>query len=747
MVSSDQAGTPHPGGTRSEGEPGQGGSGPLRTWTYSAAPRDWGLALGLFCLVTILYTFPLVLHLEDSTLQLGLNYAALANSRIIQEQLSLGASPLESGRILAPTGYTIHEGFLPSLLSSVLGLGVNPLLGLNLSLLLSFILAALGAWALAFTLTGSRLGALAAGLYYGFCAIHYANYPIYPVVHIEWLPWFLYGQIRYFASGRVPYLVLVGTAFVAASLCSWYFTVFLFLAGLVLTAAFAWARRGWARVARFLLAIGLASLVLIPFSPIALLGREGVDAGGLRYFVDGSADLLSFFLPSWFHWLLAAPIWKLESHWLGNTSLRGNYLGTISLGLALWGLAVGRVPAWLRRALWILAGAGLILALGPFLAIGGLNGWAVGDPISSIRGLRLPYYWLADLFPFSATRATARFALLTTLVLSLGLAFAVARIELLRARRVASSIGVFAVLWLEFWPLWPSAMIEPLGESAAYRRLAQVEQPVSVLELPFRENGYRVLYCSTWHHLDVVGGAIDKPFGRFRRNALRTPFLRELFLAGAGGDVAPAADIFSSDPDQVARAVIRQLRIEYAVVHKWDESILSFGDYFVEEPLKGRLTQLLAPHFQLEMEDDQVQLFRSTVPAGPWIYSTPGQGWGGIEAHGDHVERVVLGNSAGVQIHSSEDCSADIDLELAVILVPERDLIVSLNGEPILTTTLARRSSPTDFKSIRLEGVPIRKGVNSLEIRTSSPVPSIAEVYGGSDQRPIAFVVKRLETK
>lgn len=715
---------------------------------FEARKGQWAVAVAVFCLVTVLYTFPLVLHIRDSTLQLGLNYAVMANARIIGEQLASGSSPLESDRILAPTGYTIHEGFLPSLMVYLLGMGQDPLLGLNLSVLLSFVLAALGAWALAFALTGSAPGALAAGFFYGFCAIHFANYPIYPIVHIEWIPWFLYAQIRYFQSDRNGYLGVAGLAFVAASLCSWYFTVFLLLTGLLLTVSYAWSRRDWPRVRRFALAMGIACLLLIPFSPIVLLGRSGVDAGGFRFVVDASADLLSLFVPPWYHWLFGPRVWKLASHWLGNSSLWGNYLGTFSLGLALWGLLAGRgIATWVRRALLAVAGMGLILALGPFLVINGLNGWTVSDPVSSIQALRLPYYWLADIFPFSATRATARYLLLTILVLSVGLALGVARAQGRRpSRRILVGLGVAAILLLELWPYWPSRLFTPLEKSPVYGRLAGITTPGSLLELPFKTNSYRILDCSTWHDLTVIGGAIDKPFARFRQHALGYPFLRELLLArpDAGGD-APPSDIFGSDPEQDADAVIRDLRIDYAVVHRWDESVLSFGDYFVEEPLKDRMVALLAPYFRLESEDDQVLLFKSTVPPGPWLYSTLGEGWGGVEPHGDHVERVVLGSSAEVGIHSSDDRTVDVDLELAVILVPERDLTLSLDGSPILTKRLARRSSATDFKSIRLTGVQIHKGVNHLEIRTTGPVPSIADVYGGNDHRPIAFVVKRLQ--
>ncbi|MEJ2083639.1 MAG: hypothetical protein P8Y94_16090, partial [Acidobacteriota bacterium] len=198
---------------------------------HVAGRRQWLMAVALFCLVTVAYTYPLILQARQATLQLGLNYVVMANAKVIGDQLSTGSSPLQTDRILAPAGYTIHEGFLPSLMVYALGLGRDFLVGLNLSLLISFVLASLGAWALAFTLTGSNIGATAAGLFFGFCAMHYANYPLYPIVHIEWIPWHLYAHVRYLGSGRRRFLALAALSLIAASLSSWYFTVFLLLTG------------------------------------------------------------------------------------------------------------------------------------------------------------------------------------------------------------------------------------------------------------------------------------------------------------------------------------------------------------------------------------------------------------------------------------------------------------------------------------------------------------------------------------
>jgi hypothetical protein len=709
------------------------------------------LPLGFFVVLSLVYTFPLPLHLSDATLSpaLGLNYAVIANAALVAEAREEGRGILESPRIWFPSGYPIHEGLLPSLLVFLLGAGGDLLRGLNLSLLLSFVLAGWGAYLLAYEVTGSRPGSLVAGIYFGFSPQHYGNLGIYPVFHLQWLPLFLWALFRYCRSGRPAWLTLVAGFFAAAALSSWYFAVFLVLAAGLWLATYGWSSGNFRRTAWAATAIGVGVLAVAPLNPVALLGKDGLASGGFRFVIDGSADLLSFFIPHALHWLFLGWSQQIQADWTGNPSLQMNYLGTLSLLLCFVGYFRWRQERWLRGWLAVTAVGFLVLALGPFLAVDGLRGFDVRQPSSHLEAVRLPFYWLADVFPFRVTRAVSRYSFMTTLCLSVFLASGVAALTARLGRPVRNALvaaGVGIVVVVEFLPVWPAATAAPAAPSEFYSRLAQQTGGGSVIELPFRPSAYRILYYSTLHRHNVIGGAVDKPFVRFEAQARRRPLLRRLALASSPEPRPEVfADVFGSRWEEFARAEAADLHIDYAVIHLVDENLLSFGDYYVAEPLATDIEHQLPPWFQQVYEDRLVRVFRVTGLPERWVYPILGQAWGKLEHHGKYVARPLLGDRATLEVRASHPGVGRVDLDLSLILVAERTLQISFNGEPVLTTRLSRRRDSGEVHTVTLDGLSLEAGTNLIELRTPEPVPSVAEVYRGNDHRRIALLLSRLD--
>lgn len=714
--------------------------------------RSHVTVLAGYVLLTLLYTFPLVFNLSESTLSqaLGLNYAVMSNAALIDENLAAGTGVLSSSRIFYPTGYTLHEGLLPSLLVFVLGAGRDFLVGLNLSILFSFILTAWGGYLLAWELTRSRWGAVLGGIYFGFGAHHFGNVGVYPIFHLQWLPLFFWAVIRYAGSGRRAYLLGVAAFFIAASLSSWYFTV---LIGLVLGLAlpfYLWRNRQVRRGGVLLAVLAFSCLALIPLNPAVLLGRDGLVSGGFKFVVDGSADLLSFVVPHSEHWALWTWSRGFQEDWLGNRSLQMNYLGSASLLLALSGVAVWRRSARVKWFLVLAGGIFLVMSLGPYLAVNGLPGFDLDRAIDELDAVRLPFYWLADWFPFRVTRAVSRYSIVTGLVLAIFLAsgagvLADRRKRLIRAVAVAV---VAAMLTVEFLPVWPMRLVAPVPPSPFYRTLAAgtTKDGKSIVELPFRPSSYRMLYYSTFHRRQVIGGAVDKPFVRFDAEARRRPLLRRLSLASVG-EQRPSVlnDVYGPRWPDYALADAADLGLKYAIVHRHNEFILSFGDYFVDEPMVEIVEAALAPGFEPCFEDRLIRVFELRERPVRWIYPILGSGWGRLEDHGSYVDRPLLGDRAAIEIRASEAGRLRLELDLSLILVPERTLELVLNGDRVLVAKIPARREPGQVETVVLTGVPIRAGSNFLEVRTPDPVPSIAEVYRGNDHRRIAVLLNRLD--
>src|SRR5262245_10540508 len=151
-------------------------------------------------------------------------------------------------------------------------------------------------------------------------------------------------------------------------------------------------------------------------------------------------DLLSFFMPNPNHPLVrgfmaeqteAAPTWFLE------------HIASLSLvAIAVVAFAVWRAQFRPKAGWWVLTIGFALLALGPFVTVGGVNTYVPG-PWSLLR--YTPVIGLA--------RMPTRFAIVAALGLAMLLAGALAAIgSRWPARRRAVSLAVGALLIVELWP-------------------------------------------------------------------------------------------------------------------------------------------------------------------------------------------------------------------------------------------------------------------------------------------------------
>lgn len=708
-------------------------------------------ACGLYLLLALAYTYPIIEQLGEATPALGLNYTLLANSEFILEELEHFSSPATVERVFYPAGYTIHEGLAPSFMALLLGAKAEPALALNLSLLASLILASLGAYLLAFELTGSWAGSLLGGVYFGFCWQHFAHFATYPIFHLEWLPWFFWTLLRARRGSRKRWLPLTGLFFALASLSSWYFAVFLLLGSAVFAACqLIGDRQSWRFLIQLGLTLALTCILLLPFSPFWLLGSSGTATGGLAYAVNGSADLLSFLLPPQWHWWMGPQSEEMSQGWLGNPSLRANFLGWASLLLSLIGIPAA-IKCRRRMGLFLVATAVLfsLLALGPFLIVNGLQGWRVGQPVDSIPNLKLPYYWLFSYFPFSATRATARYSIMTVLACSALLAFGIrsvlARLSSKSLAR-AVALGLLAAVLFDLWIDLPAPR-KLVAASEFHQRLAQ-EDEGAVLQLPFQINGYRYPYYAAQHGLNVVGGAVDKPFQRFRSLLWRYPYYRQLLLLGTPIEsMERFRDVFSDPIEKWIPGALSVLNVRYAVLHKNDEHILSFGDFYQPAPIVPGTLDWITPWFEQIYEDDLIVAFRRSEAPHQWVCPVLGLQWGEAEQHTGYVNRPLLGQQGDVEIYSSHAGKLDISFQLTNVYCAERQAILHWNGKVRQAFPLRTRVEKSAWQTVELEGLELQPGRNLLRISSPEPALSGLQVYGKGDSRRISFLLRRLSMK
>jgi len=285
--------------------------------------------------------------------------------------------------------------FAIALLIRLVGTDLPTLIFLhNLSLLISFPLAAIGMFFLARHLTGSFEGALIGGFIFSFNPSHIEHLMHHVgVSSIELIPFFVLCYLL--ALERKSTLWLVG-AIAFHALCALLHWYYLFYAAyfIVFHTVYDAIRsralpRGWALFVPLACLVGVAAVLSPLLVPMIGAATDPSIHARARFHV---ADLVAYFAFPEFHFLssLSAGIyWRLT----GNVWESTIYLGLLNLGLVAWLCFRGEDK---NRGLLLYAFSGMllfcVLASGPWLFVLGHRTIPMPDMVLSnlplLRGLR-----------------------------------------------------------------------------------------------------------------------------------------------------------------------------------------------------------------------------------------------------------------------------------------------------------------------------------------------------------------------
>ena len=634
----------------------------------------FGLAAGLYLLLTIALTWPLVLH-PGSRVPNDLGDSLLNMFILAWDSRELPFTPHwwnlpQFFPIPGAMAFSEHLLGLALIAAPVIGATGNVLLGYNLAFFLSFTLCAIGAHLLTYQITRRHDLALIAGLAYGFAPYRMAQFAHIQVLSSYWMPFALVGLHKFIETPRWPWLVVFAVSWYFQALaCGYYLFYLSVLIGLWLL-WFAVGRIRWADFGRLMIAWAVATLA---FLPIALGYLKYQRAYGLRRWPDEiqafSADVASVLKASgnlrlW-GWLNVVD--RPESALFPGAAL----MLVIVLGVVLaWSAAAHGQIRRLRATRLLLAGAllfGIVAAtplwFGPWkLDVFGIRLLSVRTPQKpfsvavllavvalalhpSIRAgwgrrsalafytlasvamwlfslgpaptlmnkpllYKAPYAWLMLVPGVEGVRVPARFWVLATLCLAVACALALGYIVERWPALRRPIVGIVAVLLLV--ETWPAAL--PLIEAPAWR--PSNTSAVSRLELPT--------------------GSIPDLIALYRATQHRRPLAN-----GYSGYFAPH---YGAQQELLGRrnpAVLNHLasfgELEVIVNHDRD------GDRFFRDFLSSQ------PNVQLVSEETGYTVYR--VPQNPERlkvpqFSTPALGIAGIRASTaeDRVSRMTDGD-------------------------------------------------------------------------------------------------------
>ncbi len=638
----------------------------------------------------------------------------------------------------------------------------GPTLAYNLLVLGHFIATGWAMYALVRYLTGSVAGGLVAGTLFTFSPFH--QYHLHEaqleLIPLEWAPLFLLFLHRWSIAppggGRWRDALLAAGSLIAASYTSWYWALYLLLAGAgfaawrLLTDRTAWRRTTGAFGAVLLgWAVGTGPFLWATARAAADPTFELVS--GLDYEVRFSLNPLDLFLVAKDARMTPA-VWFMGT--LGLSALVLAALGLFTMGNTTYGTwqrddakkevtdhesstvanSAFRIPH--SALFWLLlAVGGAVLALGPYL---NLND---AQDVAHSSGIPLPYLLVRNLPFLSIARVPRRFALLANLGLDVlagaGAAYCVARVQGWAVRWGArgARLALTATTGLLLaWPLAEFAVLpqplHPVMLSPFFSRLAAEPGNRALLELPitthYLRDHQRMLY-QTVHGKPIIGGYVARRVYDYYLDD-SSPFAswRDLTLPPRRDIVPPLSPI----------AVLNYYDIPYVVAYKDEDN----ESYLSSSERKEILTyaQHLFPDPAAVVQDD-AQLTAYRVPivpqAGPLAWA--GAGWYAPESDSVRAWRWSSAADARLFLLDKRPLAGPLRFHAAT-LQGSAQLTVSVNGQERGTVLLGPSEQSYDLGTLHLP-----PGLTTLNFHSDTPPQS--PPGGGRDQRPLGFVLMAVE--
>ncbi len=502
----------------------------LHGWLSTAWPaviwwlRRDALPLLFFCGIALLAMSPVLATPRTHILGLpgdNLQYAYITGW--VAQALRMGASPFVDPRLNYPDDLLLtgtDAPFLSVILAAPATWALGPVFGYNLIIFVSHILTGYFTYLWLLTLTGSRAGAIIAGLLFMLAPYRtirsYAQLNLISTQAIPLFFWALHHALTCPQRGELR-LWLLGAATLLVGLLSQYYLIICLTTGIAYALLLNWRQPltllipGW-RIA-FSVAIGALLSALPYLSSLSTYAAYGVARTRLW-----SADPLNFLLPPTTHPLWGTLVASFRSEpYIGEKTL---YVGIVALVLA--GLGYWRGPAQLRqhRTVWLgTVLVGFVFALGTDL-------WLNNTPLSISHPFWLPAYYLAHLPLIGSMRVWARFGIITiffiALLAGLGAAWLVAR-QPRRIGQLATLALLIVLIGFDFMPA--NLGTTALGPRAVDTWLAAHPDDFAVAFLPPENDlvNYRAMFGSLYHgkHLPAFMHSRHMP-SSYRRYMLAT---------------------------------------------------------------------------------------------------------------------------------------------------------------------------------------------------------------------------------
>jgi hypothetical protein len=729
--------------------------------------HHWVVALAGYALMTLVVTFPLVLHLGDSIAGpylYGDSFWYTWYPYAFRTSLAAGQDPSTTHLLYAllPHIQLFAVSYVNGGVGAFLLSFMTPLVVFNILMLLNFALSGLTTYLLVNEFVPNRWAAFIAGGMYTFSTYHF--WRVISGLSLTSMQYMPLAAWRVFAFYRRPTwrnAIFMGLSIALMPLSDLYLSAYflpvfvpLFLVGIFV------ANRAWFRVRQNVIrgAVGLLITVTVAFPFLVSSLRVTPDiqasiaqkASSTEHF---SANLIAFFLPSakspLFGGLTAPAYANLPA---GISEETANYVGWVVLTLAIFGFVVIR-PRLRAMRFWLVFGvAEFLLSLGPTLTV------------ERHLVIPLPFFRLLYGLPvLSNYRAPNRFApaiqLAACVLAAYGLAalFARARAYLDAHRDAPTRLRYAAVPALGVVVICAS-LAESIPFSFPYpftyapippvfQQMADDPVPGLVLTLPVYPKGQDMFYQTITHRGLVTGYPIRTTY----------PMIRTF-------ENIPGVSLFDW-PDTVqandpAADDQGELHDVFPLRETMLQGLQANGIRYVvlradTTGPTGRAFPAILPWMRPYLERALGNPFYGSSAYGLWVWRIPraaadpgvirfamGDGWmPGLQVGDNQVERRIL-QDGELDVTVPVATTTDLVITAMSVTIP-RHMAVSVNGSLLKTVDLA---TPGTMQTVDLGVTTLRAGKNVLHFADTQECVDPGASYPHTlDPKCISFEVASLQ--
>jgi hypothetical protein len=395
-----------------------------------------------------------------------------------------------------------------------------------------------------------------------------------------------------------------------------------------------------------------------------MLSSDYVYYGG---FVEYSADLLGFVVPSIFHPVFKGAVSPIYSNFTGNTAENTVFVGYTAIFLSFLAFIKVRTK---EIKFWSLSGiVFFVLSLGPILHINGIIEISLEGYISYIP---LPYIILMKIPLFSLARVPSRWTVLLMMSLSVlvgyGLKYLFSRHPENKFKINALFITISCLILFEFLAI-------PYTMSSAevpnfYKQISNDGDNYAIFEIPNLDyiiSTYAdYMYYQSIHGKKLVNGFVSRTPSNVIEYFTITPIFSHLIdLHSSFED----GDILEQNLTDICQPILNYYDIRYIILHT-DRMTASHIDS-VNHFLKASVDE-----YPIIYEEDSIIVYEVNNNSARNFMSLE-SGWHGLE-NWEGTSTRWMSNEAALIIYSNQ-CQ-NINLSFQVLsFYRTRNLIIQLN--------------------------------------------------------------------